>query len=289
MTLHDAASMYYNAVVRSSEGDGFVGPVTGYKQLDALLGGFGDRDMHVLAARPGMGKTTLALNIAQAASRMPNADGPVVVFSLEMSTKQVVNRLVCSIGGMNATQVRRGRVDDWDKFNAAVARAATLNIIVDDTTSLTPAQLRSKCRRLREEYGDLWLIVIDYLQLMSTARAFSNRVQEITFISGSIVSISREMNTPVLAVAQLSRAVEQRRDRHPILSDLRESGSIEQDSATVMFLYRDDYYYPEETPKPNIAEVNLIKNRHGPTGTTELYFAKDIGRFKEVEYERFNR
>ena len=183
--------------------------------------------------------------------------------------------------------MRRGalRQDEWPLFTEAAGRLAETQIYIDDTPSITPLQLRTKCRRLYAEHG-LDLIVLDYLQLMNSDTRTDNRVQEISYISRHLKQLARELEVPVLAAAQLSRAVEQRQDKHPMLSDLRESGSIEQDADVVMFIYRDEYYH-EETEKPNIAEISIAKHRNGPTGTVELFFQKELAHFRELETRQF--
>ena len=212
------------------------------------------------------------------------------IFSLEMSAEQVVGRLVAAETGIDSQRLRRGalRRDEWPIFTEAIGRLGELQIYIDDTPSITPLQLRTKCRRLYAEHG-LDLIVLDYLQLMSGDFRSDNRVQEISYISRHLKGLARELNVPVLAAAQLSRAVEQRQDKHPMLSDLRESGSIEQDSDVVMFIYRDEYYNKEETEKPNIAEIAIAKHRNGPTGTVDLFFKKELAQFRDLETRQFNQ
>lgn len=255
-----------------------LGVPTGFNDLDQLLGGLQKSDLVIVAGRPGMGKTswllTAALNAAtQGAAR-------VAVFSMEMSNEQLVQRLISTETGINSHTLRLGKLDDreWALFVEATGRLEKLRIYLDDTPALSPLQLRSKCRRLFSEHG-LDLVIVDYLQLMTSEMGRSdNRVQEISFISRNLKQLARELHVPVLAAAQLSRAVEQRQDKRPQLSDLRESGSIEQDADIVMFIYRDEVYN-ENTERPNEADIIVAKHRNGPTGSVALYFMKEQTKF----------
>ncbi len=254
-----------------------LGVPTGFSDLDQLLGGLQKSDLLIVAGRPGMGKTSwllsVALNAAQAGSR-------VAIFSLEMSNEQIVQRFVASETAIGTHKLRLGKLDDreWALFVESVGRLGKLKIYLDDTPALTPIQMRAKCRRLYGEHG-VDLVMVDYLQLMTAGTTRSdNRVQEISVISRQLKQLARELNVPVLAAAQLSRAVEQRQDKRPQLSDLRESGSIEQDSDVVMFIYRDEAYN-EETDRPNEADIIVAKHRNGPTGSVALYFIKEQTKF----------
>ncbi len=257
-----------------------LGVPMGFTDLDRLLGGLQKSDLIIVAGRPGMGKTswllTVALNAAKAGVR-------VAIFSMEMSNEQIVQRLLATETGISMHKLRLGQFkeQEWETFVQAVDRLSKLNIYLDDTPALTPIQMRAKCRRLYSEHG-LDLIILDYLQLMSAGSGYSdNRVQEISFISRSLKQLAREMNVPVLAAAQLSRAVEQRQDKRPQLSDLRESGSIEQDADVVMFIYRDEVYN-EHTEHPNQAEIIVAKHRNGPTGMVTLFFRKELTQFANL-------
>jgi replicative DNA helicase len=257
-----------------------LGVPTGFTDLDRLLGGLQKSDLIIVAGRPGMGKTSWLLSVALNAARVGMR---VASFSMEMSNEQIVQRLVSSETGINTQQLRLGKLDEreWALFTEATDKLSRLRVFLDDTPALSPLQLRSKCRRLYSEHG-LDLIMVDYLQLMSSGTGYNeNRVQEISFISRSLKQVARELNVPVLAAAQLSRAVEQRQDKRPQLSDLRESGSIEQDSDVVLFIYRDEVYN-EHTERPNQADVIVAKHRNGPTGNVALYFRKELTQFSNL-------
>jgi replicative DNA helicase len=284
--IKDIVTRYYDHIQELSErDDALLGVPTGFGLIDKLLGGLQRSDLIIIAGRPGMGKTGLMLNIALTAARRHRKR--VALFSLEMSDEQLVGRLVAAETGIDSQRLRRGALtqSEWHLFAEATGRLGETMIFIDDTPSITPLQLRTKCRRLYAEYG-LDLIVLDYLQLMSSDFRNDNRVQEISYISRQLKGLARELNIPVLAAAQLSRAVEQRQVKRPMLSDLRESGSIEQDADVVMFIYRDEYYN-EATDKPNIAEINIAKHRNGPTDMVELYFKKELAQFRELERREF--
>ena len=254
-----------------------LGVPTGFSDLDQLLGGLQKSDLLIVAGRPGMGKTSWLLSVALNAAQ---AGAQVAIFSLEMSNEQIVQRFVASETAIGTHKLRLGKLDDreWALFVESVGRLGKLHIYLDDTPALTPIQMRAKCRRLYGEHG-LDLVMVDYLQLMTAGSTRSdNRVQEISVISRQLKQLARELNVPVLAAAQLSRAVEQRQDKRPQLSDLRESGSIEQDSDVVMFIYRDEAYN-EDTDRPNEADIIVAKHRNGPTGAVALYFIKELTKF----------
>jgi replicative DNA helicase len=234
-----------------------------------------------------MGKTSLQIGIALTAARRHGKR--VAIFNLEMSGEQLVQRMIAAETRIDSQRLRRGQLYDheWPIFLEAIGRLSETHIFVDDTPSITPLQLRTKCRRLYAEHG-LDLVIIDYLQLMQSERGQNNRVQEISDISRALKSLARELDTPVLAAAQLSRAVENRQDKRPVLSDLRDSGSIEQDADVVMFIYRDEYYNPETTERPNIAEVNIAKHRNGPTGTVDLYWHGQLATFRNLQRQEIN-
>jgi replicative DNA helicase len=258
-----------------------VGIATGLADLDKLLGGLQRSDMVVMAGRPGMGKTSLGLSIAlQAARRWQKR---VAIFSLEMSDEQLVQRLVSAETGIDSQRLRLGdiRQDEWPTFIQATNLLASAPIFIDDTPAISALELRSKSRRLHAEYG-LDLLIVDYLQLMRGDFRSENRQQEISFISRSIKSLARELNIPILALSQLSRQVESRHDKRPMLSDLRESGSIEQDADVVLFIYRDELYNPD-SEYPNIAEIIVSKHRSGPTGIFSVFFKKQLAQFVDLE------
>ena len=258
-----------------------IGVPTGLADLDKLLGGLQRSDMIVMAGRPGTGKTSLALSIAlQAARRMQKR---VAIFSLEMSDEQLVQRFISAETGIDSQRLRLGDIkeDEWPTFIQATNLLSRTSIFIDDTPAITALELRSKARRLHAEHG-LDLVIVDYLQLMQGDSHSENRQQEISFISRSIKALARELNIPILALSQLSRQVESRHDKRPMLSDLRESGSIEQDADIVMFIYRDELYNPD-TEFPNIAEIIVSKHRSGPTGTFSVYFKKHLAQFVDLE------
>ena len=254
-----------------------TGVATGFVDFDAKTAGLQRSDLVLLAARPSMGKTAFALNIAQNAAIRHNI--PVAIFSLEMSKEQLVNRMLCSEAMIDAQKLRTGELmdDDWPKLIQAMGPLSQANIYIDDTPGVSPMDIRSKCRKMKLEKG-LGLILIDYLQLMSGDGKIESRQQEISAISRSLKAIAREMDAPVIALSQLSRACEQRSDHRPMLSDLRESGAIEQDADVVAFLYRDEYYFPETEAK-NQAELIIAKQRNGPTGTVNLAWLGQYTKF----------
>jgi replicative DNA helicase len=259
------------------------GVPTGFRDLDNLLAGLQRSDLIILAARPSIGKSSLALNIADYVAC--EAKLPVGFFSLEMSKEQVIDRFLCLRGSVDSWKLRTGNLEDEDfgKLNYAMGVLSEAPIFIDDSPFLNVMEIRTKARRLQVEH-DLGLIIIDYLQLMSGmgTRNSDNRVQEVSEISRSLKALARELNVPVLAISQLSRAVEHRPDKRPMLADLRESGSIEQDADVVMFIYRDDYY-DKDSDKKNIAEILIRKHRNGPTGDIELYFKPEYMKFATIE------
>ncbi len=263
-----------------------LGIPTGYPDLDKLTGGLQKGDLIIIAARPGVGKTSLMNNIAYHAAFKHRQR--VAIFTLEMSNEQLVQRFVAAETGIDSQRLRVGdlRDDEWGSLTKVCMQMADLYIFLDDTPSLTPLDLRVKSRRIYQEYG-LDLIIVDYLQLMQgegSGRS-DNRVQEISYISRALKGIARELKVPLIAGSQLSRLVEQRSEKRPMLSDLRESGSIEQDSDIVMFIYRDEVYNPD-TEFKNIAEISVAKNRNGPTGKASLFFDKHLTSFKNLAREK---
>lgn len=265
-------------IVRRGE-DAFGVP-TGFIDLDRLLGGFQPSDLLIIAGRPGMGKTAFMLSAAKNAAQIHKKH--VAIFSLEMSSEQLIQRLIAQETGIDSQRLRMGKLseDEWALFAQAVESLSHTRIYLDDTPSLTPLQLRTKCRRLHMEYR-LDLILVDYLQLMSGGIRSDNRVQEVSYISRNMKILARELNVPVLAAAQLSRAVEQRADKEPQLSDLRESGSLEQDADIVMFIHRPEIYERDHL-KQNLAQIKVSKHRNGPTGMIELVFRSNLARFENA-------
>ncbi len=262
--------------------DEIIGVPTGFSRLDAILGGLQRSDLIIVAGRPGTGKTSFALSIARTAARKYNQR--VAIFSLEMSAEQLMQRLISMETEIDSQRLRLGKLteDEWPIFADAAGALSNTQIFVDDTPAISPMEMRAKARRLHAEFG-LDLVVVDYLQLMRADSMIQNRVQEISYISGALKGLARELDVPVVALSQLSRAVEQRSDKKPVLADLRESGSIEQDADIVMFIYREDMYDPD-TERQNIAQIIVAKHRHGPTDSVDLFFKKDQTLFRELQY-----
>jgi len=258
-----------------------TGVASGFRDLDKMTSGFQRSDLIIVAARPSVGKTAFSLNIAQNAG--VRGKETVAIFSLEMGAAQLVQRMICAEANVDANAMRTGELkpDDWEKLTMAIGALSEANIYIDDSASITVADIRAKCRRLKQEKG-LGMILIDYLQLIAGRGKGDNRQQEVSEISRTLKQIARELNVPVIALSQLSRGVEQRQDKRPMMSDLRESGSIEQDADIVAFLYRDDYY-DKETEKKNIIEIIIAKQRNGPVGTVELAFLKQYNKFVSLD------
>ena len=261
------------------------GVPTGFIDLDRILTGLQPSDLLIIAGRPGQGKTGFLLSIAKNAALTHKKH--VAIFSLEMSNEQVVQRLIAQETGIDSQRLRNGKLqeDEWPLFTHAIEVFSDTHIFLDDTPAITPLQLRTKCRRLHMEFG-IDLIIVDYLQLMSGDSRNDNRVQEVSHISRNLKVLARELNVPVLTAAQLSRAVEQRTDKKPVLSDLRESGSLEQDADIVMFIYRPDQY-EKDTDKQNIAEIIIAKHRNGPVGSVELIFRSALAKFENAATKVF--
>jgi replicative DNA helicase len=259
-----------------------TGVPTGYKELDLLTSGFQPGNLIVLAARPSMGKSGLGL--CMAANLGVRHSTPVALFTLEMSKAEVTQRMMCSEAKVESQRLRSGRLapDDWPRLTAACDRLMKAPIYVDDSGAITIMELRSKARRLKSREPGLGMIIVDYLQLMASDRNVESRVQEVSQISRALKVLARELEVPILAMSQLSRAVEQRHDKRPILSDLRDSGSIEQDADLVMFIYRDEYYLGEESDQQGIAEVILSKHRNGPTGMVKLSWLRRYAKFADL-------
>ena len=259
-----------------------TGISTGFAELDRMTAGFQRNDLIIVGARPSVGKTAFALNIA--ANVATKTSENVAIFSLEMGAEQLVMRMLCSEGNIDAQRLRTGSLtdDDWGKLTMAMGSLSNSGIFIDDTPGVRISDIRSKCRRLQQEHG-LGMILIDYLQLiLGSGRSGENRQQEVSEISRSLKQLARELKVPVIALSQLSRGVEQRQDKRPMMSDIRESGSIEQDADIVAFLYRDDYY-DKESENKNIIEIIIAKQRNGPTGTVALAFVKEYNKFVNLE------
>lgn len=275
-----------------------TGLETGYPQLDRMTTGFHPDELVIIAARPAVGKTAFALNIAQNVAT--KTDKTVAIFSLEMGAESLVNRMLCAEGNIDANHLRTGNLtsDEWESLFFAAGTLSNAHLYIDDTAGIKVAEIRARCRRLKKETGNLGLIVIDYLQLIEGNNP-DNRQQEVSEISRQLKKLAKELEVPVIALSQLSRGVEQRQDKRPVLSDIRESGSIEQDADIVSFLYRDDYYEHGDGDDDqqdggqngggddsNVSEVEVIieKNRSGPRGTVKLLFAKSYNKFASVAY-----
>lgn len=281
----------------AEKGDAITGLSTGYAELDKMTTGLHDDELMILAARPAVGKTAFALNIAQNVGT--RTDKTVAIFSLEMSAESLVNRMLCAEGSIDANHLRTGQLteDEWNNLVMAMGSLSKASIYIDDTAGNKITEIRAKCRRLAKEKQNLGLIVIDYLQLIEGTN-HESRQQEVSDISRQLKKLAKELHVPVIALSQLSRGVEQRQDKRPVLSDIRESGSIEQDADIVSFLYRDDYYEregddadnndsdPREEGNEDVGEVEVIieKNRSGPRGTVKLLFVKSFNKFSSVAY-----
>lgn len=281
----------------SQQGDTVTGLSTGYPDLDKMTTGLHDDELMILAARPAVGKTAFALNIAQNVGT--KTDKAVAIFSLEMSAESLVNRMLCAEGSINANHLRTGQLEEgeWQNLIVAMGSLSKAKIFIDDTAGIKMSEIRAKCRRLaKEQNGKLGLVVVDYLQLVESTGA-ENRQQEVSAISRQLKKLAKELHVPVIALSQLSRGVEQRQDKRPVLSDIRESGSIEQDADIVSFLYRDDYYERDDDDsddsggdsndgEQDVGEVEVIieKNRSGPRGTVKLLFVKSYNKFSSIAY-----
>jgi replicative DNA helicase len=259
-----------------------TGVPSGFRELDHLTSGFQPGNLIIVAARPSMGKSGLGLCIA--ANLAVRSGTPVALFTLEMSKAEVTQRLMCSEAKVESQRLRTGKLapEDWPRLTAACDKLAKAPVYVDDTGSITMMEIRSKARRLKSKVPELGLILVDYLQLMTSGSTAENRVQEVSQISRSLKVLARDLDVPILAMSQLSRAVEQRHDKRPILSDLRESGSIEQDADLVAFIYRDEYYNADDTDQQGLAEIHLAKHRNGPTGMVKLSFMKRFAKFADL-------
>jgi replicative DNA helicase len=280
-SIREVLSEYYDRIDQLAGRDlESMGVPTGFMDLDRLLGGLQPSDFLIVAGRPGSGKTAFMLSAAKNAAQKFKKH--VAIFSLEMSNEQLVQRMIAQETGIDSQRLRTGKLneEEWPLFTHAIEVLGDTIIFLDDTPALTPLQLRTKCRRLHLEF-QLDLILVDYLQLMSSGVRSENRVQEVSYISRNLKVLARELNVPVLAAAQLSRAIEQRTDKEPVLSDLRESGSLEQDADIVMFIHRPELY-EKDTLKQNLAQIKVAKHRNGPTGTIELVFRSQIAKFENA-------
>ena len=270
----------------SSMKNEITGVPTGYYDIDKLTSGFHENELIIIAARPAMGKTAFALNMA--VNMAINAKKSVALFNMEMGAEQLITRMLSSVGQIESSKLRTGKLEhnDWKRVNEAISRLADTKIFIDDTPGMTVSEMRAKCRRLANSEDGLDIVIIDYLQLISgSARYAGQRQQEVSEISRSLKTMAMELNIPVVALAQLSRSVEGREDKRPLLSDLRESGSIEQDADIVAFLYRDDYYNKESAIDEDTSKSEFIiaKHRNGPTATVNMIFKRNTGSFFNME------
>ncbi len=268
---------------RAAQNELVTGVPTGYYNFDEITAGLQPSDLIIVAGRPSMGKTAFALNVAMRAAGL--YDVPVAIFSLEMSMEQLMQRMLCSWGKVDLSKLRRGRLGDeeWGRLYEAANSLAPSKIFIDDTPAINTMEMRARCRRLKAEHG-LGLILVDYLQLMRASRRIDSREQEISEISRTLKGLAKELNVPVVALSQLNRKVEERSDKRPMMSDLRESGAIEQDADIIIFLYREAAYKKREelTPEDNVAEIIIAKQRNGPTGVVKLTFFKEYTAFENL-------
>ena len=279
-------SVYSKIQEISESGDSLVGVGTGFSKLDEITLGFQKSDLIVIAGRPSMGKTALAFNIAENVAR--DTDQTVLIFSMEMSAEQVVRRFISSIANIDLQRLLRGNLQesDWEGIDKALTILSKKKILLDDTPALSPTELRSRSRRVKRENKDLAMIFVDYIGLMQVPGKSENRVAEISEISRSLKALAKELDVPIVAMSQLNRAVESRPNKRPLLSDLRDSGAIEQDADVIAFLYRHEYYDKNDLKSKGKAEINIAKQRNGPTGHFELLFNKTIAKFEEKSYRQ---
>lgn len=264
-----------------------TGLATGFTDLDLMTSGLQPADMVIVAGRPSMGKTAFAVNIAEHV--ICKNKKPTLIFSMEMPGESIAMRLLSSLGRIEQSRVRSGKLqpEDWPRITSAVSILSEAPLFIDDTPALSPVELRARVRRLAREQGDLGLIVIDYLQLMQVPGLSDNRVAEISEISRSLKSLAREMNIPIIALSQLNRSLESRTDKRPVMSDLRESGAIEQDADLILFIYRDEVYHPDTTDK-GVAEIIIAKQRNGPIGKVRLAFLGQLTKFEDLAHQSYS-
>lgn len=272
-------------VLSHSDGD-ITGISTGFDEMDKMTAGLQRGELIIVAGRPSMGKTTLAVNIAENAAIAHKV--PTAIFSMEMSAEQLTFRMIGSIGRVNQQKLRTGRLgdEDWTRINSAVSMMSSVPVFIDDSAGLSPTEVRARARRLKREHG-LGMIVIDYLQLMQTSSQSENRATEISEISRSLKALAKELDVPVIALSQLNRSVEQRNDKKPVMSDLRESGAIEQDADLIVFIYREEVYQPD-TARKGVADIIIGKQRNGPVGEFHLTFLGEFTRFENLVAENYS-
>jgi len=284
-TLLSKAATHVDQLKES--GGAITGLPTGYQDFDEMTSGLQPADLVVIAGRPSMGKTMIAMNIAENAA-MKSDKKPVLIFSMEMPGEALALRMISSLGRLDHHRLRTGRLadSDWPRIGSVVNMLSQTKLFIDDTPALTPAELRTRARRLAREHGSLGLIVVDYLQLMQSSNNRDNRVAEISEISRALKTLAKELHVPVIALSQLNRGLEQRPDKRPVMSDLRESGAIEQDADLIAFIYRDEVYHPETTQEKGIAEVIIAKQRNGPIGKVKLTFLGKHMRFENYASDK---
>ena len=277
--------VYLNIQEANESGDSLVGVSTGFTEIDEITLGFQKSDLIIIAGRPSMGKTALAFNIAENVAR--ETDQTVLIFSMEMSAEQVVRRFISSIANIDLQRLMRGQLQDsdWEGIDKALSVLSSKNILLDDTPALSPSELRSRARRIKRENKDLALIIVDYIGLMQVHGKSDNRVAEISEISRSLKALAKELEVPIVALSQLNRAVESRPNKRPILADLRDSGAIEQDADVIAFLYRHEYYDKNDLENKGKAEINIAKQRNGPTRATSLAFRDSVAKFENLARE----
>ena len=277
--------VYSNIQEANESGDSLVGVSTGFTEIDEITLGFQKSDLIIIAGRPSMGKTALAFNIAENVARQ--TDQTVLIFSMEMSAEQVVRRFISSIANIDLQRLMRGQLqdNDWEGIDKALSILSSKKILLDDTPALSPTELRSRARRVKREDKDLAMIIVDYIGLMQVHGRSDNRVQEISEISRSLKALAKELDVPIVAISQLNRAVESRPNKRPILADLRDSGAIEQDADVIAFLYRHEYYDRNDLENKGKAEINIAKQRNGPTRTTSLAFRDSVAKFENLARE----
>lgn len=281
--LKELLGPVYQKIQDSNElGESLVGVSTGFSEIDEITLGFQKSDLIIIAGRPSMGKTALAFNIAENVARQ--TDQTVLIFSMEMSAEQVVRRFISSISNIDLQRLMRGQLqeDDWEGIDKALSILSNKKILLDDTPALSPSELRSKSRKIKRESKDLAMIVVDYIGLMQVHGKSDNRVAEISEISRSLKALAKELDVPVVALSQLNRSVESRPNKRPILPDLRDSGAIEQDADVIAFLYRHEYYDKNDLESKGKAEINIAKQRNGPTRSTLLAFRDSIAKFENL-------
>ena len=270
-----------------NSGGDITGLTTGFIDLDKMTSGLQPSDLVIVAGRPSMGKTAFAMNLVENAAGKSNK--PILVFSMEMPAEQLVIRMLSSLGRIDQSRVRNGKLeqDDWPKLSKAMNTLKEARIFIDDTPALTPTELRSRARRVAREHGELGMVMVDYMQLMRVAGASEGRTAEISEISRSLKAIAKEFRCPMVALSQLNRSLEQRPNKRPVNSDLRESGAIEQDADVIMFIYRDEVYH-EDSPDKGVAEIIIGKQRNGPIGTCRLAFQGEFTRFENLSQGRYD-